>query len=141
MSGISPTTAARTSSTSTSGTCGTKSTGPSARMRLPIRLRLTIVFTLSMAVLLTVTGGFVYFRLGAELLRTVDAALLAEADAVAAGIGQQGAAFSAPRAGSARGLGSFVQVLGPGGKVLETSPLVAGAAVVSAATLHSTRGL
>ena len=110
-------------------------------MRLPIRLRLTIVFTLSMAVLLTVTGGFVYFRLGAELLRTVDAALLAEADAVAAGIGQQGAAFSAPTAGSARGLGSFVQVLGPGGKVLETSPLVAGAAVVSAATLHGIRGL
>ena len=45
-------------------------------MRLPIRLRLTIVFTLAMAVLLTVTGGFLYFRLGSELLRTVDAALL-----------------------------------------------------------------
>lgn len=65
-------------------------------MRLPIRLRLTIVFTLSMAVLLAVTGGFVYLRLGAELLRTIDAALLAEADTVAAGIGQQGGRSAGP---------------------------------------------
>src|SRR3982074_2153482 len=108
MSGISPMTAARTSSMSTCGTCGRRSTGRSARtrwkrygapdtacggiapMRLPIRLRLTIVFTLTMAVLLTLTGGFLYFRLAAEVLRTVDAALFSEAAAVAAGLGQQG---------------------------------------------------
>jgi hypothetical protein len=75
---------------------------------LPVRLRLTVVFALSMAVLVTVAGGFIYFRLGAELLRSLDAALLSEAGSVAAGIGQQGAAFGAPAAG----LRSFAQVLG-----------------------------
>jgi signal transduction histidine kinase len=109
-------------------------------MRVPIRLRLTIVFTLTMAVLLTLTGGFLYFRLGAELLRTVDAALLSEADAVAAGIGQQGAAFGAPEAASTRGLGSFAQVLGPPGTVLETSPVVGGSPAVPAAMLARIHG-
>jgi two-component system OmpR family sensor kinase len=109
-------------------------------MRVPIRLRLTIVFTLTMAVLLTLTGGFLYFRLGAELLRTVDAALLSEADAVAAGIGQQGAAFGAPEAASTRGLGSFAQVLGPPGTVLETSPAVGGSPAVPAAMLARIHG-
>jgi signal transduction histidine kinase len=109
-------------------------------MRVPIRLRLTIVFTLTMAVLLTLTGGFLYFRLGAELLRTVDAALLSEADAVAAGIGQQGAAFGAPEAAGPRGLGSFAQVLGPRGTVLETSPVVGGSPAVPAAMLARIHG-
>jgi two-component system OmpR family sensor kinase len=109
-------------------------------MRWPIRLRLTIVFTLTMAVLLTVTGGFLYFRLGAELLRTVDAALLSEADAVAAGIGQQGAAFGEPDTASTRALGSFAQVLGPRGTVLETSPAVAASPAVPAALLPRIHG-
>jgi two-component system OmpR family sensor kinase len=109
-------------------------------MHVPIRLRLTIVFTLTMAALLTVTGGFLYFRLGAEVLRTVDAALLSEADAVAAGIGQQGAAFGAPDTASTRTLGSFAQVLGPRGIVLETSPAVGGSPAVPAAMLPRTRG-
>jgi two-component system OmpR family sensor kinase len=109
-------------------------------MHVPIRLRLTIVFTLTMAVLLTVTGGFLYFRLGAEMLRTVDAALLSEADAVAAGIGQQGAAFGAPDAAGTRALGSFAQVLGPRGTVLETSPAVGGSPAVPAAMLARIHG-
>ena len=109
-------------------------------MRLPIRLRLTIVFTLTMAVLLTVTGGFLYFRLGAEMLRTVDTALLSQADAVAAGIGQQGAAFGAPDTASTRALGSFAQVLGPHGAILETSSTVAGSPAVPAAMLSHIHG-
>ena len=109
-------------------------------MRWPVRLRLTIVFTLAMAVLLTVTGGFLYFRLGAELLRTVDAALLSEADAVAAGLGQQGAAFGAPDAASTRALGSFAQVLGPRATILETTPAVGGSPAVPAAMLPHIQG-
>jgi two-component system OmpR family sensor kinase len=109
-------------------------------MRLPIRLRLTIVFTLAMAVLLTVTGGFLYFRLAAEVLRTVDAALLTEADAVASGLGQQGAAFGVPETASTRAPGSFAQVLGPGGTILETSPVAAGSPAVPAATLAHVHG-
>ena len=106
-------------------------------MRLPIRLRLAIVFTVSMAVLLAVVGGFVYLRLAAELLHTIDAALLSEADAVASGIGQQGAAFSEP---TARGLGIFAQVLGQGGRVLETSRTIPGGPVVHASVLSGIHG-
>ena len=107
-------------------------------MRLPIRLRLTLVFTLSMAVLLTVTAGFVYLRLGAELLRTTDTALLTQAEAVAAGIGQpgQGDAFSAA---SARGLETVTQVLGPGGSVQEWSPGLATRPAVPASVLRGIR--
>src|ERR1700730_1561410 len=158
MSGISPMTVARTSSMSTCGTCGRRSTGRSARirwkrcgapdtacggippMRLPIRLRLTIVFTLTMAVLLTVTGGFLYFRLGAEMLRTVDTALLSQADAVAAGDGQQSAGFGAPDPATTRDLGSFAQLLGPPGAILETSATVAGSPAVPAAMLSHIHG-
>jgi signal transduction histidine kinase len=107
-------------------------------MRLPIRLRLTLVFTLCMAVLLSVTGTFVYLRLGAELLRGTDAALLTQADAVAAGLGQQGAAFNPPGA-SPGGLATFTQVLGPGGRVLESSPALAGHPAVPTATLPGIR--
>ncbi len=108
-------------------------------MRLPVRLRLTLVFTLIMAVLLAATGSFVYLRLGAEMRKTTDAAVLAEADAVAAGLGQQGAAFSTPPAG-AQGLGTFAQVVGAGGRVLESSPGLARHAAVPASALRNVRG-
>ena len=107
-------------------------------MHLPIRLRLTLVFTLCMAVLLTVTGIFVYLRLGAELRRSTDAALLSQADAVAAGLGQQGAAFNPPPA--AGGLGSFTQVVGAGGRVLESSPGLGGRPAVPLSALAGLRG-
>ena len=95
-------------------------------MHLPIRLRLTLVFTLMMAALLTVTGSFVYLRLGTALQRSADAALLAQAQAVAAGLGQQGQdsqqrAFSAPDAAAAADLRTFTQVFGAGGRMLESS--------------------
>jgi signal transduction histidine kinase len=109
-------------------------------MHLPIRLRLTLVFTLCMAVLLTVTGSFVYLRLGTELLRSTDTALLSEADAVAAGLGQQGAAFNPPTAASAGGLGIFAQVLGAGGQVLESSPGLAGRPAMPPSALAGIRG-
>jgi signal transduction histidine kinase len=104
---------------------------------LPIRLRLTLVFTLSMAVLLAVAGSFVYLRLGAELRHSTDTALLTQADAITAGLGQQGATFSPPTAG---GLGTFAQVLGPGGKVLESSPGLAGGPAVPPSSLAAVRG-
>ncbi len=107
-------------------------------MRLPIRLRLTLVFTLCLAVLLTVTGTFVYLRLGAELRRSTDAALLSQADAVAAGLGQQGAAFNPPT--TAGGLSTFAQVLGPGGQVLESSAGLAGRPAVPPAAYAGIRG-
>src|ERR1700736_5035250 len=148
MSGTLSTRGARTSSTCTCGTCGRRSSGRSAptrsrpsaapgtgcagtrggaaRMHLPIRLRLTLVFTLCMAVLLGVTGTFVYLRLGTELQRATDSALFTQANSVAAAIGQpgqggQGPAFYESSAARTGDLWTFTQVLGPGGKVGEAS--------------------
>jgi signal transduction histidine kinase len=95
-------------------------------MHLPIRLRLTLVFTLCMAVLLGVTGTFVYLRLGTELQRATDSALFTQANSVAAAIGQpgqggQGPAFYESSAARTGDLWTFTQVLGPGGKVGEAS--------------------
>jgi signal transduction histidine kinase len=107
-------------------------------MHLPIRLRLTLVFTLCMAALLTVTGSFVYLRLSAELQRSTDAALLAQAETVAAGIGQQ-SAFNAPDATRAGDLWTFTQVLGPGGAVAESSPGLGGRPALPVAELRGLR--
>lgn len=54
--------------------------------RLPIRLRLTVAFGVAMAIVLTATGAFVYFRLESSLNEAVDenlAARLAAASALA----------------------------------------------------------
>src|SRR5437870_4997236 len=57
-------------------------------MRVPIRLRLTLSFAAVMALLLVAAGAFLFVRLDAGLLRTLDSALRAQADVVASGIGQ-----------------------------------------------------
>src|SRR5260370_28761911 len=92
-------------------------------MHLPIRLRLTLVFTLCMAVLLSVTGSFVYLRLGAELQHATDSALLTQAEALAASLGQpgQGPAFYEANAARTRDRCTFTQVLGANGKGQESS--------------------
>jgi two-component system OmpR family sensor kinase len=46
---------------------------------LPLRLRLTLVFATAMAVVLAAVGAFVYFRVGGELLTSVDQSLRAGA--------------------------------------------------------------
>ena len=52
--------------------------------RVPIKIRLTLVFTAVMATVLAATGLFLYLRLGAELDRTVKEGLRSRADDVAA---------------------------------------------------------
>jgi len=109
-------------------------------VRLPIRLRLTLAFASSMALLLAVGGAFLYVRLGAELLRTTDAALSAQAGTVAAGIGQQNTSFADQTGNSAQGFGVFAQILDANGRVVEASDSVASAPLVSLTDLSSVSG-
>jgi two-component system OmpR family sensor kinase len=60
-------------------------------MRVPLRLRLTLAFAIAMAVVLTALGTFLYVRLGAELLRSIDMGLRPRAEVIAAGVGGDGA--------------------------------------------------
>lgn len=91
--------------------------------RLPIRIRLTLGFTLAMALVLTGTGLFVYLRLQTALDQTLNAGLRSRADDVAALVQQSDTGLSE---GSNTRLvergESFAQVIDAGGKVIDTTP-------------------
>ncbi len=87
--------------------------------RIPIRLRLTLVFTLVMALVLAGFGAFVYLRLKSSLDEQLDERLMLRADALA----------SLVRSGTAPsdslgpvGEDEFAQVLGPDGTLLGATP-------------------
>jgi heavy metal sensor kinase len=99
--------------------------------RLPIRIRLTLVFALAMAVVLAAVGAFVYVRLGNSLLEQIDESLEARAGALATVLSSDGRITL--------GLGSddeeFAQLIGPEGDVEAGVPhnaLLAGSELASA---------
>ena len=85
--------------------------------RLPLRLRLTLVFALTMAVVLAATGAFLYVRLADSLASHVDDTLRARADALAATLETRGAGEQLPG-----GEEEFAQVLGRRGDVRAATP-------------------
>ncbi|HEX2506622.1 MAG TPA: ATP-binding protein [Gaiellaceae bacterium] len=91
--------------------------------RLPIRIRLTLVFAVAMAVVLAAVGAFVYVRLGNSLDEQLDESLEARAGSLASVLGSGGRA-AALEAGDEE----FAQVIGPDGSVeVETLGLEGGA--------------
>jgi heavy metal sensor kinase len=93
--------------------------------RLPIRLRLTLVFAVAMAVLLLATGLFLYLRLEAALDETIDQSLRGRADDVAALVRASGSGLRDE--GGSRLLEqeeNVAQVLGPDGAILDSTPAV-----------------
>ncbi len=105
--------------------------------RLPLRLRLTLVFATTMAVVLTAVGFFVYIRVGGELLTSVDQSLRAGAGETLDHVKRDGA-LTDPDVrlvdpDQARGE-TLAQVLDGRGKVVRSSaaglaPLVSGSTV------------
>jgi two-component system, OmpR family, sensor kinase len=98
--------------------------------RLPIRLRLALVFALAMAVVLAAFGTFVYLRLGASLDEQLDDRLQARA----AAISTLAAGGDLPNA--ERLLGGdddFAQVLGVDGSVVAGAPGLESTSLLSPA--------
>jgi signal transduction histidine kinase len=95
--------------------------------RLPLRLRLTLLFTGVMALVLAATGIVLYERLASDLDHTLDQGLRSSADNVLALVQQsdQGLAqaghLSVKESGEA-----FAQVIGPRGRVIDATPQVKG---------------
>ena len=87
--------------------------------RIPIRLRLTLVFTLVMALVLAGFGAFVYLRLKSSLDEQLDEGLMVRADALASLV-RSGAAPSSSL--GPVGEDEFAQVLGPDGTLLGATP-------------------
>lgn len=80
--------------------------------RLPIRLRLTLAFALVMAVVLSLTGLFLYLRVGSALDSSIDQRLREREQDVAALVRS---------GGDISGTEGFVQVVGPAGTVAEST--------------------
>ena len=88
--------------------------------RLPIRVRLTLAFALAMAVVLAVTGAFLYYRLGSSLGETIDEGLRARAAELAPLVQNNPTLLRESAAGDE----SFGQVLLPDGGVMDGTPQI-----------------
>jgi two-component system OmpR family sensor kinase len=91
--------------------------------RVPIRLRLTFVFALAMAVVLAATGLLVYERVASDLESSLDQQLRGRAQDVSALVRRDGSLKSTGGALIEHGE-SFAELLGPNGTVLDaTDPI------------------
>jgi two-component system, OmpR family, sensor kinase len=92
--------------------------------RLPIRLRVTLVFTAVMALVLAATGVFLYVRLGSDLNDTINEGLRSRAADVAALIKEADSGLSEGRL--ADRAESFAEILDSRGRVFDSTPQVDG---------------
>jgi two-component system, OmpR family, sensor kinase len=108
-------------------------------MRVPLRMRLTLAFAVAMAVVLAALGTFLYVRLGAELLRSIDMGLRPRAEVISAGLGENGGGFTDPANDLIDPDEAFAQVLDPAspGAIVDSSPGVASSPLVSVTELHT----
>lgn len=102
-------------------------------MRIPLRLRLTLVFGVGMAIVLLGLGTYGYLRVGADLQASVDAGLRSRAqvlaDAASKGraqdvVGAKGKLIDPDEA--------FAQILDMSGQIVEASSAVSNAPLLSA---------
>ena len=99
-------------------------------MHVPIRLRLTLVFAFTMAIVLSVTGFFIYSRLATELLVTIDDGLRARGEVLSAGSRDE--EFTDTSGSLIEPDESFAQILDDSGRIVDSSPAIAGAPLVPA---------
>jgi heavy metal sensor kinase len=108
--------------------------------RLPIRLRLTLAFSLAMAVVLGATGLFVYSRLENELDRTLDASLRSRADVVSTLVQQADTGLRDSGRSRLTDPGdSFAQVIDGRGRILDATPEFGRQPLLGAQTLARAR--
>jgi two-component system, OmpR family, sensor kinase len=97
--------------------------------RVPIRLRLTLVFAAAMAAVLLAMGLFLYVRLAVALDRTIDQSLRSRASDIATLIQETDSSLGRePLTQQDQG---FVQVAKPGGRVLDSTPALRGRRLLS----------
>jgi signal transduction histidine kinase len=89
--------------------------------RLPLKVRLTAGFTAAMALLLGVIAMVLYLVIGAVLLDEIDTGLRSRAATMDADFGG-GFNLATPTGGLIESHEAFAQVIGPDGRVLESSP-------------------
>lgn len=99
-------------------------------MHPSLRTKITALFALAIVAVIAAFGAFVYVRMGADLLDTVDAGLRSRADIIVADVRAGIPTAADTHARLIEADESFAQVLAPDGRVLESSPLVARSPLV-----------
>jgi two-component system, OmpR family, sensor kinase len=98
--------------------------------KLPLRLRLTLVFAVGAAVTLTAVGVFVYVRTASDLLETVDAGLRSRAAILSVDASKDGPSNVNVGTGLIEPDEAFAQVVDPSGTVVRSNDIVAGTAML-----------
>jgi two-component system, OmpR family, sensor kinase len=88
---------------------------------LPLRLRLALAFAVGMAVVLSGLGAFLYYRLGSDLMASVDIGLRSRAQGVVNAVDRGDYSVIDTGGGLIDPDESFAQVLDPAGHVLHSS--------------------
>ena len=105
-------------------------------MGLPLRLRLTVVFSVGMAIVLILLGTFIYLRVSADLLASVDAGLRSRAQVLADAVGSVDAGNVVTAKGNLIDPDeAFAQILDASGQIVEASSAVSDGPLLSAAEL------
>src|SRR5262245_25013251 len=110
------------------------------RARIPLRLRLTLAFALSMAALLAGLGIFLHLRLGSELLRGIDLELRSRAGSIAGALNEPGRPSIDNSGRVIDPDESFAQVVSPTGIVLDSSQSVRSHPLLPKGTLRGVTG-
>jgi signal transduction histidine kinase len=101
------------------------------RRSLPIRVRVTAAFTLTMAVGLAVVGWLIYIRVGSDLRSNLDRDLRLRAQALAPLVAQPGQVFARAAAGRVVSADdAYAEVLDPNGRVLKATAGLQGRAIL-----------
>ena len=107
-------------------------------MHLPLRLRLTLAFSVGMAVVLLGLGTYGYLRIGADLEASVDAGLRSRAQVlVDAASTSQAAEVVAANGKLIDPDEAFAQILDAKGRIIEASSAVSEAPLLSPSEVHA----
>jgi two-component system OmpR family sensor kinase len=107
--------------------------------RVPIRLRLTLVFALAMAVVLLLAGSLVYVRLSNNLANALDEQLRSRAQDVSALVRRDGSLKSTHGSLIERGE-TFAELLSSNGSVLDATTPVGRAPLLAPELAHALHG-
>src|SRR5947208_4833053 len=107
--------------------------------RLPIRLRLSVVFGVAMAVVLGALSAFVYGLTGAYLLNTVDTGLRSRAELLVSDLQQRGPPRVNVQPALVESSEAFAQIAGSSGQMLRSTATISRWRLLSPAAVRSLR--
>src|SRR5438105_5527976 len=106
-------------------------------IRLPTRLRLTLVFALGSAAVLLAVGVFVYGSTGSDLLAAADAGLRSRAELIVADVRTNGPSVESVGARLIEPDEAFAQIADASGRIVQSSSIIEGTPLLEPATIRT----